>query len=147
VIAWGFTEARERVLLAVMLGMRESHEDWLALARDLIGRGLGAPMLIVADGAPGLIKVVEQCWRASDRQHCAAQPKHLRRTLRIAFVVGLLLTAINQLDVMAMRADHLAQVRVTSSRSSEWSGSSSRGSRGARRASRSSSARQRAEPR
>jgi putative transposase len=59
------------VLLAVMLGMRESHEDWLALGRDLIARGLGAPMLIVADGAPGLIKAVEQCWPASDRQHCA----------------------------------------------------------------------------
>jgi hypothetical protein len=26
-------------------------------------------MLIVADGAPGLIKAVEQCWPASDRQH------------------------------------------------------------------------------
>jgi putative transposase len=70
-VAWGFTTDGERVLLAVMLGMREAHEDWLALARDLIGRGLGAPMLIVADGAPGLIKAIEQCWPASDRQHCA----------------------------------------------------------------------------
>ncbi len=70
-VAWGFTEEGERVLLGVMLGMRESHEDWLALGRDLIARGLGAPMLIVADGAPGLIKAVEQCWPASDRQHCA----------------------------------------------------------------------------
>jgi putative transposase len=70
-VAWGFTEDGERVLLSVMLGMRESHEDWLALGRDLIARGLGAPMLIVADGAPGLIKAVEQCWPASDRQHCA----------------------------------------------------------------------------
>jgi putative transposase len=70
-VAWGFTTAGERVLLAVMLGMRESHEDWLGLARDLIARGLGAPMLIVADGAPGLIKAIEQCWPASDRQHCA----------------------------------------------------------------------------
>jgi putative transposase len=70
-VAWGFTEDGERVLLSVMLGMRESHEDWLALARDLIARGLGAPMLIIADGAPGLIKAVEQCWPASDRQHCA----------------------------------------------------------------------------
>jgi putative transposase len=70
-VAWGFTEAGERVLLAVMLGMRESHEDWLELGRDLIARGLGAPLLVVADGAPGLIKAVEQCWPASDRQHCA----------------------------------------------------------------------------
>ena len=70
-VAWGFTEAGERVLLSVMLGMRESHEDWLELGRDLITRGLGAPMLIVADGAPGLIKAIEQCWPASDRQHCA----------------------------------------------------------------------------
>jgi putative transposase len=70
-VAWGFTEAGERVLLSVMLGMRESHEDWLALGRDLIARGLGAPLLVVADGAPGLIKAVEQCWPASDRQHCA----------------------------------------------------------------------------
>ncbi len=70
-VAWGFTEDGERVLLAVMLGMRESHEDWLALGRDLITRGLGAPLLVVADGAPGLIKAVEQCWPASDRQHCA----------------------------------------------------------------------------
>ena len=58
------------MLLAVTLGMRESYEDWLALGRDLIARGLGAPMLIVADGAPGLVKAIEQCWPASDRQRC-----------------------------------------------------------------------------
>src|SRR5207247_10949681 len=69
-VAWGFTDAGERVLLSVMLGMRESYEDWQALGRDLIARGLGAPMLIVADGAPGLIKAIEQCWPASDRQRC-----------------------------------------------------------------------------
>ena len=69
-VAWGFTEDGERVLLAVSLGMRESFEDWQSLGRDLIARGLGAPMLIVADGAPGLIKAIEQCWPASDRQRC-----------------------------------------------------------------------------
>jgi transposase-like protein len=69
-VAWGFTEEGERVLLQVMLGMRESYEDWQALGRDLIARGLGAPMLIVADGAPGLIKAIEHCWPASDRQRC-----------------------------------------------------------------------------
>src|SRR5947207_6368745 len=70
-VAWGFTEDGERVLLSVTLGMRESYEDWQALGRDLIARGLGAPMLILADGAPGLIKAIEHCWPASDRQHCA----------------------------------------------------------------------------
>jgi putative transposase len=69
-VAWGFTADGERMLLEVMLGMRESYEDWQALGRDLIARGLGAPMLIVADGAPGLIKAIEQCWPASDRQRC-----------------------------------------------------------------------------
>ena len=56
--------------LAVSLGMRESFEDSQSLGRDLISRELGAPMLIVADGAPGLIKAIEQCWPASDRQRC-----------------------------------------------------------------------------
>jgi hypothetical protein len=41
------------VLLAVMVGTRESHEDSLALGRDRIARALGAPMLIVAHGASG----------------------------------------------------------------------------------------------
>jgi putative transposase len=68
--AWGFTESGERALVSVCLGMREAHEDWLALGRDLIGRGLEAPLLIVADGAPGLIKAVGQLWPHSDRQHC-----------------------------------------------------------------------------
>jgi putative transposase len=93
-VAWGFTEQGERVLLSVMLGMRESHEDWLALGRDLIARGLGAPLLVVADGAPGLIKAIEQCWPASDRQHCAVHrlrnllaklPERERERIRAAY--------------------------------------------------------------
>jgi transposase-like protein len=93
-VAWGFTEQGERVLLSVMLGMRESHEDWLELGRDLIARGLGAPLLIVADGAPGLIKAIEQCWPASDRQHCAVHrvrnllaklPERERERIRAAY--------------------------------------------------------------
>jgi putative transposase len=69
----------------VMLGMRESHQDWLELGRALIARGLGAPLLVVADGAPGLIKAVEQRWPASDRQHCAV---HRGRNLLAAARTG-----------------------------------------------------------
>ena len=93
-VAWGFTEQGERVLLSVMLGMRESREDWLELGRDLIARGLGAPLLVVADGAPGLTRAVEQCWPASDRQHCAVHrlrnllaklPDRERERVRLAY--------------------------------------------------------------
>jgi transposase-like protein len=45
-------------------------EDWLELGRDLTRRGLAAPMLIVADGAPGLIGAIEELWARADRQHC-----------------------------------------------------------------------------
>ena len=67
----------------------------LAGARQrLIARGLGAPLLVVADGAPGLIKAVEQCWPASDRQHCAVHrlrnllaklPERERERVRLAY--------------------------------------------------------------
>jgi putative transposase len=53
------------------MGMREAKEDWLELGRDLATRGLAAPRLIVADGAPGLISAVEELWPRADRQHCA----------------------------------------------------------------------------
>ena len=53
------------------MGARESKEDWVELGRDLTARGLAAPRLIVADGAPGLISAVEEIWPRADRQHCA----------------------------------------------------------------------------
>jgi transposase-like protein len=55
----------------VRLGQRESHEDWLDLGRDLARRGLRAPWLVVSDGAPGLIKAIEELWPESDRGRCA----------------------------------------------------------------------------
>lgn len=45
-----------------------------------------------ANGNPG---------RVSEAVGYCCQPQHLRRTVRIALVVGLLLTAINQGDVIA----------------------------------------------
>jgi transposase-like protein len=70
-VAWGYTTEGKRVLLAVRLGQRESHEDWLDLGRDLARRGLRSPWLVVSDGAPGLIKAVEELWPEADRSRCA----------------------------------------------------------------------------
>jgi putative transposase len=69
--AWGITEAGERALVSVRLGMREAKEDWLELGRDVTTRGLQAPRLVVADGAPGLTSAIEEIWPRADRQHCA----------------------------------------------------------------------------
>lgn len=68
--AWGIDRGGKRVLLDVCLGMRESEEDWLALGRGLTARWLRAPLLVVADGAPGLTNAIEALWPKSDRQRC-----------------------------------------------------------------------------
>jgi transposase-like protein len=69
-VAWGYTTAGDRVLLAIRLGQRESYTDWLDLGRNLTKRGLRAPWLAVSDGAPGLIKAIEEVWPEADRQRC-----------------------------------------------------------------------------
>ena len=71
ICAWGITETGAKQPVSVRLGAREAKEDWVELGRDLISRGLAAPRLIVADGAPGLISAVEEIWPRADRQHCA----------------------------------------------------------------------------
>src|SRR5260370_21752180 len=70
-VAWGYTTEGKRVLVAGRLGQRESHEDWLDLGRDLTRRGLRSPWLVVSDGAPGLIKAIDELWPAADRGRCA----------------------------------------------------------------------------
>ena len=69
-VAWGYTTQGKRVLVAVRLGQRERHEDWLDVGRDLTRRGLRAPWLVVSDGAPGLIKAIQELWPEADRQRC-----------------------------------------------------------------------------
>jgi transposase-like protein len=70
-VAWGFTTEGVRVLLDVCLGQRERAEDWLDLGRGLSARGLRSPLLVVSDGAPGLIRAISELWPAADRGRCA----------------------------------------------------------------------------
>jgi putative transposase len=89
-VAWGYVEAGQRVLVDVTLGQRvlvdvtlgqrvlvdvtlgqrERFEDWLEMGRGLIRRGLRPPMLVVTDGAPGLIRAMEELWPDADRRRC-----------------------------------------------------------------------------
>lgn len=70
-VAWGFTTEGVRVLLDVALGRRERTEDWLDLGRGLARRGLRSPLLVVSDGAPGLVRSIEELWPDADRGRCA----------------------------------------------------------------------------
>jgi putative transposase len=70
-VAWGFTTDGERVLLDVCLGQRERTTDWLDLGQGLIRRGLRSPLLVVSDGAPGLVRAIGELWPDADRGRCA----------------------------------------------------------------------------
>jgi len=78
-VAWGYTADGSRVLLDVCLGQRERLEDWLDLGRGLARRGLRAPDLVIGDGAPGLIRAMEELWPDADRQRCTV---HRLRNIR-----------------------------------------------------------------
>lgn len=69
-VAWGVTLEGQKVLLGLALGSRESHASWLDFGRDLVARGLRAPALLVADGAPGLWKAARELWPAAAEQRC-----------------------------------------------------------------------------
>jgi transposase-like protein len=69
-VCWGVTLEGRKVLLDLQLGSRESYESWLSFGRDLIDRGLRAPALVIADGAPGIWKAARELWPAALEQRC-----------------------------------------------------------------------------
>ncbi len=68
--AWGITTEGKPVFLAVASVSAESHDAVIDFLRDLTGRGLKAPLLVITDGAPGLISAIEQVFYQSLRQRC-----------------------------------------------------------------------------
>jgi putative transposase len=69
-VAWGITLEGQKVLLGLQLGSRESYESWLDFGRDLQARGLRAPALMIADGAPGIWKATRELWPKAIEQRC-----------------------------------------------------------------------------
>ena len=61
-----------RVPLHLMAGSKEDAETVTAFFQDMRARGLGDPLLVVSDGAPGVIKAIETCFPRSARQRCLA---------------------------------------------------------------------------
>jgi putative transposase len=70
--AFALLESGESVLLHLELGQGESFDAWLAFLQDMTARGLGDPLMVIFDGAPGLKKAIRRVWPKAFRQRCQA---------------------------------------------------------------------------
>ena len=70
--AWGIGEDGRKSLLGLMAGSKEDVETVRAFFQDLRIEGLGDPLLVVSDGASGIIRAIEECFPRSARQRCLA---------------------------------------------------------------------------
>ena len=68
--AWGIDTAGKPVFVGLEAASSESGDAWEGLLTGLGERGLGCPLLVISDGAPGLISAVERTMGAALRQRC-----------------------------------------------------------------------------
>jgi len=68
--AWGIDTDGKPVFIGLDTAATESGDAWGGFLTDLGERGLGCPLLVISDGAPGLIAAVEQTMSAALRQRC-----------------------------------------------------------------------------
>jgi len=68
--AWGITTGGKPAFIGLAPGTGESADAWHDFLTDLKGRGLASPLLIISDGAPGLISAIEQAYPKALRQRC-----------------------------------------------------------------------------
>ena len=68
--AWGMTTEGTPVLVGLEPGASESIDAWEGFLTGMVRRGLRAPLLVISDGAPGLIAAVELVFPHSLRQRC-----------------------------------------------------------------------------
>lgn len=69
--AWGIDTAGAPVFVGLAPAAAESTDAWDDFLADLRSRGLGSPLLVISDGAPGLIGAAERAFPAALRQRCA----------------------------------------------------------------------------
>jgi putative transposase len=68
--AWGITTEGKPAFIGLAPGSGESADAWHSFLADLKDRGLASPLLVISDGAPGLISAIEQVFPKALRQRC-----------------------------------------------------------------------------
>lgn len=69
--AWGIDTEGAPVFVGLAAAAGESTDAWTDFLADLAARGLGSPIMVISDGAPGLIAAIEVSFPAALRQRCA----------------------------------------------------------------------------
>jgi transposase-like protein len=92
--AWGITTDGNPVLVGLAAANAESTDAWAEFLSGLDQRGLRSPLLIVCDGAAGLIAAIDQIYPRSLRQRClihiarnvlAKVPRHMQAEVKAAY--------------------------------------------------------------
>jgi putative transposase len=68
--AWGIDTTGKPVFVGLAVGGAESTDAWADFLDDLVARGLRPPLLVISDGAAGLINAAETVFPRSLRQKC-----------------------------------------------------------------------------
>jgi transposase-like protein len=77
--AWGILADGKKALLHLAPGTKEDTASCREFFQDMRRRGLPDPLLVASDGAPGIIRAIEECLPRSVRQRCLA---HKMRNLQ-----------------------------------------------------------------
>ena len=92
--AWGITTAGKPVLVGLDAAANEGNDAWDGFLDGLTQRGLRPPLLVVSDGAAGLVGAIERTMPRSLRQRClihrarnllAKIPAHAQNEVKAAY--------------------------------------------------------------
>jgi len=69
-VAFGICRDGRKVLLHMELGNKESYDFCRGFLRNMVQRGLNIPLSVTSDGAPGMVKAIDEVFGRSLRIRC-----------------------------------------------------------------------------
>jgi putative transposase len=115
--AWGITTAGKPVLVGLEPAANEGNDAWDGFLDGLTERGLRPPLLVISDGAAGLVGAIERSMSRSLRQRClihrcrnllAKVPARAQAEVKAAYWAMFDIPA----DTPPQKAEALAQQRI-----------------------------------
>jgi len=92
--AWGITTRAKPAFVGLDAAANEGNDAWDGFLEDLKARGLASPLLVISDGAAGLVGAIERAFPKALRQRClvhrarnvlARTPAHAQAEVKKAY--------------------------------------------------------------